>query len=536
MYYTLVFIQKSIRKTPLNYCFFKQTLKAFTNCLGCEGNANRYESSEQCERQCGKFKNQDVCSMEKDIGPCMGRFNKYHYDNRNRECKQFTYGGCEGNGNRFSSVKECELICLTREEPEVDSPSTISKDTICKQPVDTGLSTCTDNLERWYYDTRAQTCSAFIYSGCSGNMNRFKTFDVCIGFCESSTPASVSNPMETYRPPPDDLDTNVDSRDSQDRNERPDEFEEQDTDCSSSEERCSALRCPYGTLRYYDDRTKCEECYCNEPCRGFVCPAETSCKVEPYSARGETVYKAVCRDDTKPGICPKVSRTENPSCETECSTDGDCSGDQKCCYNGCGMSCITAAEDPGMVDYQEEEISPTDPNAPIVEVVEPHIFVSEGDVATLNVRVRGSPQPDVYWRKNNRNLDTLRGRFRIIQGGSLQIVGARREDDGRYDCYADNGRGPPISVTLTLTVSEPRDLAASIKETDKNVVMSLGAPATLFCLAYGWPKPTVTWWKGTKILPLSSDRLTQDDDFTLKLNEVSLSDLGPYTCQVNLNT
>jgi len=152
-------------------------------------------------------------------------------------------------------------------------------------------------------------------------------------------------------------------------------------------------------------------------------------------------------------------------------------------------------------------------------------------VATLNVRVRGSPQPDVYWRKNNRNLDTLRGRFRIIQGGSLQIVGARREDEGRYDCFADNGRGPPISVTLTLTVSEPRDLAASIKETDKNVVMSLGAPATLFCLAYGWPNPTVTWWKGTKILPLSSDRLTQDDDFTLKLNEVSLSDLGPYTCQ-----
>ena len=182
------------------------------------------------------------------------------------------------------------------------------------------------------------------------------------------------------------------------------------------------------------------------------------------------------------------------------------SGDQKCCYNGCGgMACITAAEDPGMVDYTVDEIAPVDPNAPIIEVVEPTVFVAEGDVAELGVRVSGRPAPDVYWRKDGRNIDTLRGRFRLVGGGSLQIVGARPTDAGRYDCLADNGRGPPVSASLSLNVGQPRELAADIMDNNAaagGVVMSLGAPATLYCLAYGWPRPTVTWWKGTKILPL----------------------------------
>ena len=43
-----------------------------------------------------------------------------------------------------------------------------------------------------------------------------------------------------------------------------------------------------------------------------------------------------------------------------------------------------------------------------------------------------------------------------------------------------------------------------------------GSPAKLYCLAYGFPKPTVTWWKGTTMLPLSSERHRQEE-FTLSL-------------------
>ena len=499
---------------------------------GCEGNANRFESEEQCQRQCGRFKNQDVCSFEKDFGPCLGRFKKYHYNQNLNQCEEFTFGGCEGNGNRFSSITECEKICLAREEPAVESQSAVSKQTICKLPFDTGLATCNDQLRRWYYDADYGSCSAFIYSGCAGNQNRFKTFEVCMGFCQSSSdsqpPSSPNVPAPDIYSQPDQDQSNaeppVTEADIEDKPYDPDA-------CKASDDRCNyaKTRCEFGVLRYYDDRTQCEECYCNQPCHGFQCPLGTTCQVEPYNARGETVYKAVCKDDTKSGICPKVKSTND--CDEECQSDGDCSGEQKCCFNGCGKSCMQAAKDPSVVDYEDDSVAPVNPDAPIVEVVQTPVIIPEGDVANLNVRVQGNPQPDVYWRKGRKTINPLTGRFRILPGGTLQIVGVRREDEGTYDCFADNGLGPPVSQQVVLAVDKPRDLAAKIMETPGDIVMSLNAPATLYCMAYGFPKPTVTWWKGTEMLPLTSDRVTQGDDFTLKLNSVSLSDLGPYTCQ-----
>ena len=42
-------------------------------------------------------------------------------------------------------------------------------------------------------------------------------------------------------------------------------------------------------------------------------------------------------------------------------------------------------------------------------------------MATLRVYVSGDPMPDVYWRKNSRDLDTRVGKYKIIDGGSLQV-------------------------------------------------------------------------------------------------------------------
>ena len=256
---------------------------------GCEGNANRYESEEQCLRQCGSFKNQDVCSFERDWGPCVGRFRKFHYNAQLKACEEFTFGGCGGNGNRFSSLEECQKICLIREEPEISADeSSISKDAICKLKIDTGLDSCTDNLRRWHYDSKLGSCTAFIYSGCAGNRNRFKNFDTCMGFCEG--PPSPGAGASSFTPPPrrpgaqippvDDL-FGQDDDDGHPPYEEPDEA----VDCSASEDRCNRARCKYGTDRYYDDRTRCEECYCSEPCHGFECPMGTTCQVGRSSKR-----------------------------------------------------------------------------------------------------------------------------------------------------------------------------------------------------------------------------------------------------------
>lgn len=45
-------------------------------------------------------------------------------------CGQFGYGGCGGNGNRFSSNEECESICVTHEEKRSNVTST-GKYSVC---------------------------------------------------------------------------------------------------------------------------------------------------------------------------------------------------------------------------------------------------------------------------------------------------------------------------------------------------------------------------------------------------------------------
>ena len=62
-----------------------------------------------------------------------------------------------------------------------------------------------------------------------------------------------------------------------------------------------------------------------------------------------------------------------------------------------------------------------DPNAAKIQVQRPTLVTQEGSVATLKVYVSGYPQPDVYWKKGQRDIDVRRGKYKIIDGGSLQV-------------------------------------------------------------------------------------------------------------------
>ena len=49
--------------------------------------------------------------MPKDPGPCLAYMPQYYYDKGSSKCKQFIYGGCRGNGNRFRTMQECLEQC-----------------------------------------------------------------------------------------------------------------------------------------------------------------------------------------------------------------------------------------------------------------------------------------------------------------------------------------------------------------------------------------------------------------------------------------
>ncbi|CAG9813449.1 unnamed protein product, partial [Phaedon cochleariae] len=169
-YVAFYFDQETSRCAPFTY-------------TGCGGNDNRFNSEEQCERQCGSFRGQDICNMDRDVGPCGGYFVKYFYNRNSRRCEQFAFGGCQGNGNRFSSAKECEDICVVHEETKPNITATA----ICQLQVDKG--SCEEGYhKRWYFDDLRGECIAFIFSGCGGNFNNFKSYQSCLDFCRDLLP------------------------------------------------------------------------------------------------------------------------------------------------------------------------------------------------------------------------------------------------------------------------------------------------------------------------------------------------------------
>ena len=53
---------------------------------------------------------------------------------------------------------------------------------ICNLPSETG--TCRAHIPRYYFDEEAGECRQFIYGGCGGNANNFKTLAECQTACQ----------------------------------------------------------------------------------------------------------------------------------------------------------------------------------------------------------------------------------------------------------------------------------------------------------------------------------------------------------------
>ncbi|XP_015225011.1 PREDICTED: papilin-like [Cyprinodon variegatus] len=54
---------------------------------------------------------QNVCFLPRDEGPCDTWMVRFTYDNSTGKCKEFWYGGCQGNANNFISMEACKKVC-----------------------------------------------------------------------------------------------------------------------------------------------------------------------------------------------------------------------------------------------------------------------------------------------------------------------------------------------------------------------------------------------------------------------------------------
>ncbi|XP_068243609.1 uncharacterized protein [Palaemon carinicauda] len=59
----------------------------------------------------------NACILDKDPGSCYHDVTRIYYDAEASECRQFVYGGCQGNRNNFRSFEECEESCSKTPRP-----------------------------------------------------------------------------------------------------------------------------------------------------------------------------------------------------------------------------------------------------------------------------------------------------------------------------------------------------------------------------------------------------------------------------------
>ncbi|GFY63482.1 papilin [Trichonephila inaurata madagascariensis] len=156
---------------------------------GCKGNTNNFETLEECETRCLKktLNSENTCRLPSKTGPCDGHFPRYFFDHTKGNCEEFIYGGCGGNSNNFKTRQECELRCLMKTSDSEDT---------CRLPSEKGR--CRGHFPRYFFDHTKGNCEEFIYGGCDGNSNNFKTKEECELSClrNSEVTPITFHPME----------------------------------------------------------------------------------------------------------------------------------------------------------------------------------------------------------------------------------------------------------------------------------------------------------------------------------------------------
>ncbi|XP_070190984.1 papilin-like isoform X1 [Littorina saxatilis] len=135
---------------------------------GCGGNANRFSTLSECNAACSAVT--DICQLPSEVGPCRASLPRFFFNSATQQCESFTYGGCGGNANRFSTLSECNAACSAVTD-------------ICQLPQEPGR--CLAFFPSFFFNSATKQCESFVYGGCGGNANRFSTSRECNAACSA---------------------------------------------------------------------------------------------------------------------------------------------------------------------------------------------------------------------------------------------------------------------------------------------------------------------------------------------------------------
>ncbi|XP_060226636.1 roundabout homolog 2 isoform X17 [Meriones unguiculatus] len=179
------------------------------------------------------------------------------------------------------------------------------------------------------------------------------------------------------------------------------------------------------------------------------------------------------------------------------------------------------------------------PVAPPQFVVRPRDqIVAQGRTVTFPCETKGNPQPAVFWQKEgSQNLlfpnqpQQPSSRCSVSPTGDLTITNIQRSDAGYYICQALTVAGSilakaQLEVTDVLTDRPP----PIILQGPINQTLAVDGTALLKCKATGEPLPVISWLKEGFTFLGRDPRATIQDQGTLQIKNLRISDTGTYTC------
>lgn len=152
--------------------------------------------------------------------------------------------------------------------------------------------------------------------------------------------------------------------------------------------------------------------------------------------------------------------------------------------------------------------------------------VEKGRSALLPCKAEGDPMPTIHWLKDMIPVDMTNHRYSLVQGSSLQILEAEEEDQGTYECVAENPEGSVVSPMATLYVRVRRVPPYFSIPPEPIYEVTPGSNLNITCVAVGSPMPYVKWKKGS--VELSGEEKAPIGKNILHLENVR--DSANYTC------
>jgi len=111
----------------------------------------------------------------------------------------------------------------------------------------------------------------------------------------------------------------------------------------------------------------------------------------------------------------------------------------------------------------------------------------------------------------------------------MEIDNVRREDAGTYMCTASNNVGTMSADEIDLRVLYPPEVSSS----QRAVFSGPGDRDVLTCIVKAEPRANVTWYKDGRRVYLDHNHVAERHDtlVMLRLREITITDLGNYTCE-----